>query len=166
MVTNRLINTSEQLMPQLIITPWRLTLFFAMFPFWFPCKHQKTFGLQTSENIWFANIRKHLVFWCFQGDQKGTFGWKGIMKCSDHYSFCTFSQKCWKKAFSYWNIHFAAPLHRSFKCFKKDRIFSYFKFNDGSDISINIKLRTQSFDTNIIFVSYLLTQTSSRSGLY
>ena len=40
----------------------RLTLFFSMFPFDSP-----------------ENIRKPLVFWCFQGNQKGTLGRKGFM---------------------------------------------------------------------------------------
>ena len=40
-----------------------LTLFFPMFPFDPP-----------------ENIRKPKVFWCFQGDQKGTLGSKGLKK--------------------------------------------------------------------------------------
>ena len=38
-----------------------LTLYFPMFPFDPP-----------------ENIRKPKVFWCFQGDQKGTLGSKGL----------------------------------------------------------------------------------------
>ena len=38
-----------------------LTLYFPMFPFDSP-----------------ENIRKPFVFWCFQGDQKGTLGSKGL----------------------------------------------------------------------------------------
>ena len=42
--------------------PFCLTLYFPMFPFDPP-----------------ENIRKPKVFWCFQGDQKGTLGSKGLI---------------------------------------------------------------------------------------
>ena len=57
-LANKYLNLEFNHYIQLVI---KLTLFFPMFPFDPP-----------------ENIRKSLVFWCFQGDQKGILGRKGL----------------------------------------------------------------------------------------
>ena len=55
-------NVSQPVNTLMYMNTMCLTLYFPMFPFDPP-----------------ENIRKPLVFWCFQGDQKGTLGSKGLI---------------------------------------------------------------------------------------
>ena len=70
--------SSDTLLNVISDTKWFLTLFFLTFHFEPP-----------------ENIRKTKVFWCFQGDQNGTLGRKGLTKVcygNKHFWFISFTK--------------------------------------------------------------------------